>query len=394
MTVRDHISHYLPAWPNLAGRLHRGSVLLFILLSSCITRLDIEPSDFEDYLVVEGFINNEFGPHEFRVTRVARFAGVREGGAITTEEAEVRIIDQNGQSVSLETRSVQRKEVFNALPEGCVPAATLVQVRTNYLTPDDFRGEPGNTYTLEVITRDGRTYRSEPQTMRTTPPIESLEVVFKELPSLDPVVIPSGVEVVASWQDPPNEENHYFWRVNGIYRINTSDAGLSGTVCCLFDPSDNGARDCWIYENNLPDNEIAFSDNRADGEMITKTVGFIEDDGLRFASSLVPPDKQYYIEVEQYAIPREAYEFNERIKTLAGIDGEIFDPPPLSVRGNLFNINDPEEIVIGYFGAYAVQKKDTFIPRSLLKFRQRYTNPCGDCRVRSGAQTQVPEPYR
>ena len=371
----------------------RSTILLPILVSSCITRLDIEPSDFEEHLVVEGFITNEPGPHEFRVTRIAQFAGVLEGGVIEREDADARIIDQNGQSIPLEVRNLQRKEVYNANPEGCTPAVTFARIQTNYLTPGNFQGEIGNTYTLEIITKDGNTYRSAPQTMQATPPLDSLQVRFVELPSLDPVVVPSGVEVIASWQDPAGEENYYSWSINGIYRINTSEANLPG-ACCIFDPRDNQARDCWIHEHDVDGNEIAFSDIQADGQFITKKVGFIEDDGLRFASSGVPANKQYYIEVIQFAIPKEAFEFNERIKTLEEIDGEIFDPPPLSIRGNIYNINDPGEIVIGYFGAYSVQKKDIFIPANLLEFRQRFPRPCGDCRVLGGAQTEIPGPYR
>ncbi len=369
------------------------SVLLITLFTSCITRLDIEPSDFEEYLVVEGFINNDPGPHEFRITRVSRFTGVMDGGAITTTEARVHITDQNGLSIPLERKPAVRKEVYNASPGGCAPAVAFVQVQTNYRTPEGFRGVRGNTYTLEIQTPDGKVYRSEPQTLRATPALDSLHLEFSELPSLDPVIIPSGIEILATWQDPPRERNYYFWIINGIYRINTSENGSPGQ-CCLFDPTDGGARFCWIYENDLPDNELAFSDARVDGQLITRPVGFIEDDGLRFVGDQLPADKQYYIEVEQYAMSKEAFEFNERIKVLAGIDGDIFDPPPLSIRGNIYNIADPEEIVIGHFGAYEVQKRDIFVPASLLKFRQRYPEPCGDCRVRAGAQLETPEPFR
>ena len=366
-------------------------VLTLVVCSTCITRLDIEPSDFEDYLVVEGFINNEPGPHRFRITRVSRFSGVLDGGAILTEEAEVTITDQNGLSVPLRRKAVTRKDIFNADPMGCSPGVLFVQVQTNYLAPEGFHGEVGNTYTLEIQTTDGKIYRSEPQTMRHTPPLDSLHLSFKKLPSLDPVVIPSGVEIFAIWQDPPGEDNYYSWIVNGIYRINTSDRG---DACCLFDPNDGGAGFCWILENDLPGNESAFPDSRVNGQRITVPIGFIEDDGIRFASDLVPANKLYYIEVEQYAITKEAFEFNERIKTLAEIDGEIFDPPPVGVRGNIYNIADPDEIVIGHFGAYEVQKKDIFLDASMLEFRQRFPRPCGDCRVRAGAQLETPGPYQ
>ena len=91
---------------------------------------------------------------------------------------------------------------------------------------------------------------------------------------------------------------------------------------------------------------------------------------------------------------REAFNFNERIATLAEINGEIFDSPPLSVGGNLFNIENPDEDVVGFFGAYSVQKRDIFIDKNMLSFVQPFPRPCGDCRIRAGAQLEIPEPYR
>lgn len=363
-----------------------------MLLSTCITPLDVEPSEVDNVLIVQGFINDDFGPHDFRITRLVKFAGTRDGGTVSIiEGAEVRIIDQNGQSVSVERVSTFRKDTQTST---CT--SVFVEVTTDYRTPESFKGEVGNSYTLEIITKEGETYRSEPQTMLPTPPIDSLLLAFKEFPSLDPIIPGSGVEVFASWQDPMEEENFYFWRVNGIYKIFSPDRSSPGlNLCCAYDPIDGGAKDCWILERNILGNELVFSDQRVNGQNVTLPVGLIKDNGLRFSDEIfTPADKQYYVEVEQYMIPLGAFEFNQRAKTLRDINGEIFDPPPLNIRGNIFNINNPKETVIGYFGAYAKQTKGKFLPRSLLKFTQRSIKVCGDCRVRAGAQTEVPEPYK
>lgn len=362
---------------------------IILLTTTCITPLDVEPSDFDNTLVVQGFINDDFGPHDFRITRVAKFAGTRDGGSVRIiENAKVRIIDQNNEAISLERVSAFRKE----FRPGCTTG--FVTVTTDYRTPETFRGELGSIYTLEIITKDGEMYRSEAQTMVPTPPIDSLRLEFKVLPSLDQIVPESGVEVFASWQDPLEEENFYFWRVNGIYKIFTPDRS-DGIFCCPYDPIDGGAKDCWIVEKNLLGNELAFSDEQVNGRRVTLPVGLIMDNGLRFADRIFTPrDKLYYVQVEQYMIPLEAFKFNRRINTLTEINGEIFDPPPLNIRGNIFNVNNPEETVIGYFGAYAKQEKGIFISRSLLEFTQRDRLPCGDCRTRGGAQTEIPEPYK
>ena len=360
-----------------------------LLLSTCVSPADIEPGEFDPILVVEGFITDDFGPHEIRVTRVTRFAGVTDGGGIRRVEASLSIIDDQGNETPLIQRNLVRKEIFNE-PPGCFPNLAFVEGPSNYMTPDDFRGEVGRTYTLQIIVGD-QVYRSEPQTIISTPAIESLSLSFVELPSVEESTSRSGVDIFAEWNDPEGND-FYTWRINGIYRIATPPLG--GTACCLYDPRDGGAMDCWINETNIDGSVTALSDRFFNGGPAVEKVAFLEDDGLRFASQTVPGDKQYYIEVEQYRISEEAFNFLETIETISSIDGEIFDPPPLSVRGNIFNQDDQEERVIGFFGAYSVQRKDIFVPSSLLPFRQRFTRPCGDCRLRRGAQTEIPDPYK
>lgn len=374
-------------------------VALLITQSTCISSVDVKPSDFKDLLVVQGFINDDFGPHSLRITRVAQFSGTEDGGSVSIiEDALVTITDQDGQSTLLTRKILQRNELilpdppYTSVP--CVPRLTFAEIKTDYRTPETFKGEIGNTYTLEITTKEGQTFRSEPQTIQPTPPIDSLSLAFKTLPGLDPIVPESAVEIFSSWQDPSEADNYYFWRINGIYKISTPDRS-TGDFCCAYDPRDGEADDCWIIEKNLIGNELAFSDERVNGQIATTSIGMIEDNGLRFAETgFVSADKQYYIEVEQYMIPEKAFRFNEKLKTLSEINGEIFDPPPLSIRGNVFDVNNSEETVIGYFGAYSAQKKSTFLNRSLLEFTQIFPQPCGDCRLRSGAQIATPEPYK
>lgn len=358
--------------------------------STCITPLDVEPSDFQEFLVVQGFITDDFGPHDLRITTIAKFAARESGTGLIVDDADVRIIDQDGGSVPVQRVSQIRREVLF----GFLCGIDFVEIETDYRTPETFKGEIGSTYTLEIVTKEGKTYRSEPQIILPTPPIDSLSLVFKELPDLDQIVPESGVEIFASWQDPAKDENFYFWRVNGTYHIYTPD--LSDDIrCCPYDLFDKGAKNCWIVENNLPENELAFSDSRVNGQNVTLPIGLIQDDGFRFGDkSFLPSDKLFHVEVEQYAISQGAFKFNEKAKLLGDISGQIFDPPPVSIRGNIFNINDPEETVVGYFGAYAKQTKGIFIPRSLLKFTQLFPGPCGDCRGRRGAQLEIPEPYK
>ncbi|MDX1629424.1 MAG: DUF4249 domain-containing protein [Fulvivirga sp.] len=358
--------------------------IITLLTGACIDPAGIKPADFNDFLVVEGFITDQPGPHPFKITRVVEFSGILEGGVVDVEEnIVVSILHEDGTRTKLNESLVTLKQ-FNCF-QGTF---SFFEFISGYETPANFRGEVGSTYTLEIATSGGEIYRSEPQTIKKTVSIDSVHLSFKEIPSLNDYQPRSGVEIFSSWQDPAEEENFYFWQTDGIYRIRTLPSGK----CCFLD--EDGSQDCYIHEPNVEGNLVAFSDDQVNGSFVTKKVAFIEDDGWRFANNRVPPVKQYYLELKQYEITEENYKFNQAITTLEEINGEIFDPPPLSVRGNIRNVNDPEDIVIGYFGAYQEQKVSLFIPSSLFPFKQQFNQPCGDCRVIRGAKTEVPEPFK
>ena len=170
--------------------------------------------------------------------------------------------------------------------------------------------------------------------------------------------------------------------MNGIYRID----GTARASVCIDEPPSVG----WILERFRNNFQYVVSDELFGSPEVSLPVGFIEDDGRRF--SYPNPRRQYFLELSQYSIPEEVFDFYERLADLSEIDGEIFDPVPLSVRGNMRNVEDPDERVIGVFGAFGVQKREVFIDRSALQFVQRFPGRCGEQGVID--EEDVPEPFR
>ena len=359
----------------------------------CISPADINAVKPDAILAVNGFITDQPGPHGIRIDRLSRFTGVRgeEGTTRFEQNVRVRILDDLGRVTPVERVTITDKIVYDADPPGCVEASEFITVlSTNYRTPKDFIGEVGRTYTIEIEENDGKMYRSTPQTMLPTPPINSIDFRFTEIPTTG--TLRSGVEVYAEFQDPAGE-NYYFWQVNGIYRIFTPQSNQP-EGCCLFDPVDQRADKCWILERNVSGNTLALSDRLFDGQTTRQLAGIVEDDGIRFANPTTGSEQQYHVELLQHNMSLEAFAYNERIGNLREINGELFDPLPISVGGNLYNVENPNDPIIGFFGAYSVQTKSMFINRDILSFVQPFPGPCGDCRVRPGAQVEVPEPYR
>lgn len=57
----------------------------------------------------------------------------------------------------------------------------------------------------------------------------------------------------------------------------------------------------------------------------------------------------FFVSVKQLSINREAYEYWEKIKIMVTNQGSLFDIPPAPVIGNISNVEDQNELVLGYF---------------------------------------------
>jgi hypothetical protein len=64
---------------------------------------------------------------------------------------------------------------------------------------------------------------------------------------------------------------------------------------------------------------------------------------------------------------REAYQFWKRYQEQLERTGTILDPLPSPIEGNVYNVNNPSDLALGYFAASGIFKKRTIIPVQALE---------------------------
>ena len=69
----------------------------------------------------------------------------------------------------------------------------------------------------------------------------------------------------------------------------------------------------------------------------------------------------YRLRVKQQSLSIDAYNYFQRKNEQAVESGGMYDVQPSTVAGNLYNVNDPEEVVLGYFHASQVREKQVFV---------------------------------
>jgi hypothetical protein len=131
-------------------------------------------------------------------------------------------------------------------------------------------------------------------------------------------------------------------------------------------------------------------------------VGLVE--GLKVASQTLDWsfEERHYFNVYLQSLTERAYTFWDQIDQTVSNVGTIFDAPPAPILGNIYNLNDPDEQVLGYFSAVARDTIRGFLtpgdtPRRPLfdcqfyPFETDYPDRCVNCLSVPGSTLERPD---
>ena len=315
-------------------------ISLFVIVFSlvgCVDELDVTTERVLQVLVVEGSIDTNPGPHYVSLSKSAKFGSIFEDFSKKVNGALVRIRDEKGNQVILD-------EVDSGV----------------YATSPSFQAKVGSEYTLIVESNTER-YISIPEKVMPVAPIQSLRLEPKKLASLSDVVFEVGVEVYVDFQDPGDEQNFYLIENIGIHVVHTSPERFELKVPGGFIPYPKDCcAECWVTEMAGDPTVRITSDDRFNGNEASELAAFIVDDGKRYTD-------KYLVKILQHSLTKEAFRFFQVLESQLSITGELFDPPPATLRGNVINVIEPTSLVIGYFYATDVSIDSVFIDNALVE---------------------------
>ncbi len=235
-------------------------------------------------------------------------------------------------------------------------------------------GIPGQTYKLSVILGDNTHYESTVDTLYLPPPITTIEH------QLNQTEIGSLVDFNISYSDDLNTRNYYRWNYLGTYQV---EAPL---------PRELTYRYCWAKQF---DHEIILVDQDLfyDGRTVEHKPLFS-----------IPLDRKFNIgfdmQIIQKRVSKDTYRYWNAVDNQRKNKGSIFEKANYQIRGNITNVDNPEELVLGYFEVAGVQTKRIFIDEYAGKWGPVICSDCSckcwDCHYfGSQATNKVPDfwPY-
>ncbi|GAB4040974.1 DUF4249 domain-containing protein [Spirosoma jeollabukense] len=335
---------------------------MYIIHSSSIIRWLI-------VLLALPFLQSCIDPYNPSLTLNANLIVV---SGIVTDLDESQTISLNRSRSSADSMNVnlpiQRANV-QVIVNGTTPVTLLEKEPGIYGFPTDFRGKVGNTYQLRFQTEEGATYESSVETMQPVPPIQKTYDQFNpEGPkkTADGLPIPAN-DIYIDFQDPASERNFYLWRWR-LYEIQqwcatcqqgryvVRDVGPIGSgpldiIGCVRDSTlgtlnlfDYPCREqCWdiFYNTDI----IISSDIYSNGQTQI---------GKKVASIPIYQRDPALIVVEQLALSANAYRYYKLFADQVQNTGTLADSPPAPIAGNVKNVANSLENVVGYFSATSV----------------------------------------
>lgn len=327
---------------------HLRIYLLFfflINLTSCIDTYDVDFNQKNNVLVVEGFLTDNYqNPDTIKI----QYSIYNDGNTFVRPISSVKAV-----IVSSETN----KEI------------SLIEQKTGgFLPPKDFRINPSEKYFLRFSLPNGQQYESSSEQLAPTPPILKTYDKFNPQGRLsnDGKKLYSTSDVFLDFKDAPNQKNFYLWRYTHLEQI-------VHCTTCYTSQYDLRTLGCTI---KLPSfNRTPYYDYQCSGECYAiikgKSINVMSDvvsDGDLVAGRLIAKIPFYFlkgclVDIEQMSISPQAYSFFKNLELQSQATGGLADTPAAAIVGNIRNITNPTDKVVGYFSVVSVQKKGHWVDR-------------------------------
>jgi len=307
---------------RMSRYIHVSLMLLLGITWGCIDQVDlaIDEEAYRSQLVIDGSITLGKGPYTVSLRQTADF---ERDSTIEVVNATITLMDDQGNN-----------ENFLHIGKGIYE-----------LQGQNIQGREGHAYHIE-ISWNGELYQSQPETMPTAVEVMQINTqlgIEATLTEADVVVENDVIEISVDTELPPDIKGPYIrWEIEETYNlVEFPQPPFFAFKVCYF-----------TFPLNTQDVILL------DGSHVP--VGVWENQFLASREIDWTFGGRHYFTVYQVAMTEEAFAYWQDVQRVIEQVGSIFDAPPAAVRGNVSNIDDPSEIVLGYFGAMAVDTARIF----------------------------------
>jgi hypothetical protein len=209
-------------------------------------------------------------------------------------------------------------------------------------------------YRLQITTSGGANYQSDYVPLKLSPPIDSVGWYQDTA---------NNVQLYVNSHNTADTVGYYRWDYDETWKYHSSYSSGFDWV--------NGQ----VVVRNLADYVYnCWSVSHSSNVIIASTAKLAQDVIYQQPVATVPYSNErlwleYSILVRQYSLTQDAYNFWQNLKTSTQQLGSLFDAQPAQLQGNIHNVSNPGEVVVGYISACSVQTRRIFINANDVKWQ-------------------------
>lgn len=214
---------------------------------------------------------------------------------------------------------------------------------------------PGTSFMLDIVTPDGINIKSDFDRMNECPEIDSIYFIRKEVPLNLKDDIVKGLQFYVDL-DAGSLSSHFFrWEAIETWEYHVPYARewyYDGTIHHIY-PPDYSRMVCW--STDTVENIFTLStEGLAENRYSMLPLHFVDN----YTSRLL---YGYSLLINQFALSVAAYSYWDQLRANNYEQEGLYKKQPMSIAGNLHNITDPEQEVLGFFGASSIKSRRIFV---------------------------------
>jgi hypothetical protein len=315
-------------------------LILLVFAASCIDPYIPSLKNYKSLLVVEGLITNENRAYNIKLSRTFTQADslpekVTDADVYITDGEGIKTTLQNCGSGIYKTDSTQ------------------------------FIGKVGQKYVLHILTGDSKEYISDECPMFPVADIDSIYYEKNEEVLGDPSKSYIGLEILLNTEDITGSDQYLRWAFEEVWKT-----VIPYPPEFTFTP----VNDTTYYFQSVPVQNHNCWKRSLSSDIIINSIssgGHNHINGQKI--QFIPPQisdrlsLEYSILVKQYSISEKEYSFWRMLKQVGEPKIDIFGTQPYPTASNIHNLNNSNEMVLGYFEVSAVMEKRMFLKSDELK---------------------------
>lgn len=309
-------------------------IVLLVLLSGCIERYYLDDKvDFQQKLVVDCTITDACHEQEIVLSYTS-----------TTDHP--YFIPCSGAIVYLLNKQEKRFDFIESIEN---PGHYIKNIENEFLLV-------GDEFTLFIETENGKSYQSTPQEMLPCPPVDSIYYSLDSTQTADANVNIPGIQFYVDFNATDYFGRYYRWVVEETYEYHSTwpkEYYIEGWARRVRGPLDYSTFTCYKTEA-VSEVFTLTTDRLLQNTYIKSPLHFVNNKTQRLMYN-------YSVNLKQRSVSKEAFVYWNSIQQNNQEVSGLFSKQPSNAVGNVFNVNDESEIVLGFFGVSSETEKRLII---------------------------------